>query len=147
MEPIRADGSGMDEREMDERFGEGMRQAKGRISAFGFDSTEASAEVIPRSSGWRMTRALLALAIGLGVAPVVFILPPHVPWALAAVASGAYFARRFATERRTLVRLEGRCPRCGSQIRVEKQTVLKDPHPLSCSGCGNDVLLEVSAGG
>ena len=134
----------MDAQGEHERSENGRTTAPGRITAFGFASTDANVELIPRSPGWRATRALLAIAIGLGGAPVLFILPPHVPWALAAVGTGAFFARRFATEHRTLVRLDGHCPRCRADIRMEKQTPLKDPHPLSCGGCGNDVLLEVT---
>jgi hypothetical protein len=119
-----------------------MVERAARITAFGFDAKAARVEVIPRSRGWRTTRALLAMAIGAGVAPVVFILPPHVPWALAAIGAGAFFARRFATERETLLRVEGHCPRCGAEIRVETATPLREPHVLHCGGCLGQVLVE-----
>lgn len=114
-----------------------------RIEAFGYTPTAARAHVVERSASWRMTRALLAAAVGLGAAPVVFLVPPHVPWALAALGLGAWFARRFVRERRTLLSLDGVCPRCGAAVTTHEPTALRTPHDLTCGACRQGLLVRV----
>lgn len=118
-----------------------MVETTGRLQAFGYDATQARLTVIPRSVSWRATRAILSAVVGLGAAPVVFILPPHVPWAVLAAGAGLFFARRFALEATTLVSLEGNCPKCGEMIQVDKQMALRSPHELSCPACLQGILL------
>jgi hypothetical protein len=114
----------------------------GRIEAFGFEPTIARLDVIERPPSWRITRALLSAIIGLGAAPVVMFVPPHVPWALGSIILGAWFARRFAMETRTLVSLEGVCPKCRGEIRVTSAVPLRRPHELSCATCLQGLLLQ-----
>lgn len=120
-----------------------MGETTGRIEAFGYDATTADVRVIPRATSWRMTRALLSLVVGLGAAPLVFFVPPHVPWVLASVGLGGFFARRFALERRTLVSLQGTCPKCGKPVTVDKPVALRDPHELTCPHCLHGLMLRV----
>jgi len=122
----------------------GMNDKTGRLEVFGHDPACARAVVIERPGSWRATRALLSGIIGLGAAPLVFFIPPHVPWALGSVLAGAWFARRFATEARTLVSLEGSCPRCGAPITISRPTPLHSPHMLSCGKCMQGVMLTVA---
>lgn len=118
-----------------------MIETTGRLEAFGYDSTQARMRVIPRPASWRATRAILSGVVGLGAAPVVFFIPPHIPWALASVGLGIFFARRFALEARTLVSLEGACPKCGADIRIDKPVALRDAHELSCPSCLQGLIL------
>jgi len=118
-------------------------RVRGLLEAFGFASTETSVTVIARPASWRMTRAILTLLVAWGMAPLVFFIPPHFPWAIAALLGGVYFARRFSMERFTLVSLDGPCARCGTPVRQEPRTRLKRPHTLYCPACGQELLLRV----
>lgn len=118
-----------------------MIETTGRLEAFGYDATDARMKVIPRPASWRATRAILSAVVGLGAAPVVFFIPPHIPWALASVGFGVFFARRFALEARTLVSLDGTCPKCGQVIRIDKPVALRDAHELSCPACLQGLIL------
>lgn len=114
-----------------------------QLALFGHAPTPVRLDLESRSFQWRLRRTLTALGTALLVAPVVFILPPHVPWALAALAAGAFIARRRWTERFTIRSLEGECPRCGAAIMATEGERLRVPHTLSCEGCNHECTLEV----
>lgn len=118
---------------------------QGRVEAFGFPTSVASIDAIARPASWRATRALLAAGIGLGVAPVAAIIPPHIPWALGALIGGAVVARRRATERHTLRSLDAKCPRCGSALSTEPGR-LTATRALQCAACGLDSIMHVANG-
>ena len=118
-----------------------MIERNGRLEAFGFEPTTAHMKVIERPTSWRMSRSLLSAAVGLGAAPVVFLVPPHVPWALASLGAGVFFARRFAIEKVTLVEMHGTCPKCGAAVAVEKPVPMRQPHEISCPECLQGLLL------
>lgn len=114
-----------------------------RLACFGAESTPAKVELLERPFSWRMTRALLAAGIGLGLAPVAAIIPPHIPWAGAALIGGGVIARGRWIERYTLARLDGTCPHCGGQIEMTPGRRLREPESITCGSCGETVLLEV----
>lgn len=118
-----------------------------RLACFGADSTPATVELLERPFSWRMTRALLAAGIGLGLAPVAAIVPPHIPWAGAALIGGGVIARGRWIERYTLARIEGTCPRCNGAIEMTPARRLKDPESITCGNCGETVLVEVEIPG
>ncbi|HEU5208523.1 MAG TPA: hypothetical protein VFU06_03845 [Longimicrobiales bacterium] len=118
-----------------------------RLACFGADSTPATVELLERPFSWRMTRALLAAGIGLGLAPVAAIVPPHIPWAGAALIGGGVIARGRWIERYTLARIEGTCPRCSGAIKMTPARRLKDPESITCGNCGETVLVEVEIPG
>ncbi len=120
-----------------------MNDRKATISAFGYDPTDASIGVIERTVSWRMTRAILAVLVGIGAAPIVFFVPPHVPWVLASVGLGLGVSYRFVRETCTLVSLSGSCPKCGAEVRVSRPVALRVPHALSCTGCSQGLLVVV----
>jgi hypothetical protein len=121
---------------------EGRVNLKGRVEAFGFASTEAGIDAIARPASWRATRALLAAGIGIGVAPVVAIVPPHIPWALGSLIGGAVFARKRATEHFTLRSLTAKCPRCAGPLSTDAGR-LAATRQLHCDQCGLDSILHV----
>lgn len=118
---------------------------KGRVEAFGFAPTEANIDAIARPVSWRATRALLAAGIGLGAAPVVAIVPPHIPWALGSLIGGAVIARKRATEHFTLRSLDAKCPRCGEPLSTEAGR-LTGTRALQCGKCGLDSILHLVDG-
>ena len=121
----------------------GRVRLTGRVEAFGFTTTDASIDAIARSASWRAMRALLAAGIGLGAAPVVAIVPPHIPWALGSIVGGAVIAQRRATEHYTLRTIEATCPRCGAALSTESGRIA-GTRQLHCDGCGLDSILHVS---
>lgn len=120
---------------------------QGEARVFGHDPAAVTLQVVPRTTGWRAGRALRWLAAGVIVAPVVAVLPPHAPWAVAAGTGGVVLALRKWGERFTLVGLEGSCPRCGAPLVHHGSTPLKTPHSTACEGCGNPVALHVDLSG
>jgi hypothetical protein len=116
------------------------------LSCFGADPAPARVVVIPRDASWRTTRGLLALGIGIGLTPLVAIVPPHVPWAAASLIGGIVIARNRFRERTTLLSVAGTCPRCGGAVAQEPRRRLQRPHTVTCSACGETLLLECDTG-
>jgi len=85
------------------------------------------------------------MAVALLVAPVVVLVPPHVPWALGALASGGFLARRRWLERFTVLDVEGTCPRCGTPVKAARGR-LRTPHPVLCEACHFEGSVEVPPG-
>lgn len=112
-----------------------------QIELFGFASTPAHVEVISRAPSWRVSRALLSLAVAWGTIPVVFWLPPHLPWVLGAFVLGIYFAWKYFTQHHTMTVLEGKCPKCAAPQALEKPVRFHTPYKLSCAGCHHDLYL------
>lgn len=125
---------------------DGPVRLKGRVEAFGFTTTNAEIDAIARPASWRATRALLAAGIGLGAAPVVALVPPHIPWVLGSLIGGAVIARKRATEHFTLRSLDAKCPRCGEPLTTETGR-LAGTRQLQCARCGLDSILHVETAG
>lgn len=123
-------------------MGEGA-QVPARITLFGFDAVSGTARVTPRTGRWRLTRALIAFGGALLIAPFLALVPPHVPWALGALAVGTIVARRRWLEHHSLRAVEGTCPRCGCDISLPRATRLRHPHPLTCESCHHELAVEV----
>ena len=110
---------------------------------FGFPATPVELSVRRRAVSWRAGGAARRLAIFVVIAPFVAIVPPHAPWAIAALATGVILARRRWLERFTLERVEGVCPKCGEPLAV-KAARLRLPHPVACEGCHHQSELRFS---
>jgi hypothetical protein len=89
---------------------------------------------------WRAGGAARTLAVCAVIAPFVALLPPHVPWAFGAIGVGGILARRRWSERFTLERVEGSCPKCGAALAV-KSGRLKLPHLVACEACHHQTAL------
>jgi hypothetical protein len=83
----------------------------------------------------------MSILIGWGMIPVVALVPPHFPWVIVAFIGGAWFARRYARERFTLLELIGKCPQCSTDIRSGKQSAFQVTEPIDCPGCRQSLLL------
>lgn len=117
-----------------------------RLSVFGSDSGPARVKLLPRDDRWRMMAAARWGIAGLVAAPLVVLIPPHVPWALGALGGGGFMGLRRWKERVTLTALEGACPRCGMALALDRPTRLREPHMLSCPGCQHEVRLTLESG-
>lgn len=116
---------------------------RARLTVFGFPSSEAVARVHYRDPFWRGSRAAGFLGLGVVLAFPAALIPPHAPWALGALGVGGIMARRKWRERRTLVELEGSCPRCESPVRITRPTRMREPHSLPCEACNHEMELEL----
>lgn len=115
----------------------------GRLSLFGHEPTRATVRLLRRSRRWRTIRALRVAGVGVLVAPLLALVPPHAPWALGALVGSLFLAKRRLSETRTLVGLEGPCPHCGELVTLEAPTRLRSPHPVACEVCHHEVTLHV----
>ncbi|MFC1575889.1 hypothetical protein ACFL5A_04530 [Gemmatimonadota bacterium] len=118
-------------------------QLQGRIDLFGYSSTEAALEALPRSLAWRGARALAFGGGGLVLAPVVGVIPPHAPWVVVALGLGGFFGLRKWRERFTILTLQGACPRCGGKLSIPGGTPLRVVMSLPCEGCHHDSRMEL----
>lgn len=115
-----------------------------RLRLPGHEETPARAEVIYRSRSLRLTRALLSLLGFWALVPIVFFLPPHLPWSLAAFALGIYFAWANWSGAYEIRAMEGVCPRCGNALAVKPGTKISLPHKITCYNCHHDSYLEIA---
>ncbi len=112
------------------------------MEAFGFPTQPASIEAVARAASWRASRALLAAAVALGVAPIVALVPPHFPWLIGAVVTGGVLARRRLTERYTVLSMTAVCPRCGAPVTTGPGRLTAE-RTVSCGSCNQDSVLTV----
>ncbi|HEY0152650.1 MAG TPA: hypothetical protein VGB92_11675 [Longimicrobium sp.] len=113
--------------------------------SFSGQATEGRARVLERTPRWRRTAALKELAWWL-LAPAVFFIPPHIPWVLLVLGLGAFRAFGRLREHRTLLWLEGPCPKCGTAQDYAELGRMRDPHMVQCSSCRWSVQAEVARG-
>lgn len=118
-------------------------KADASINLFGFDPTDATLLLRPRSRSWRVGGAIRTGVITLLVAPVVTVIPPHVPWAIGVLAGGTFLVRRRLQEAYTVVGVEGTCPRCGGELEAPGGK-LREPHPVMCTACHFEASAAVS---
>lgn len=114
---------------------------EGTLSLFGFQSTRARLDVLPRSLAWRLTRASAFWAGGLVLAPAVGLVPPHAPWAVAALGIGGIMGVRKWRERFTLLSFQGDCPKCGAPLSLKSGTPVRLMMTVPCVECNHDSRL------
>lgn len=114
-----------------------------RLMLRGHEPRPAFLDLEYRSPRTRATRALLSLLGLWALAPLVFIVPPHIPWALLAVVSGLYLAYRQWTGEYLVHRFEGRCPRCEADLPLAPGSRIRLPHAMVCYQCHHEPVLEV----
>lgn len=120
------------------------RTATGSLTLFGHEPTQATVVVLERSRRWRIGRTATVAVLTLILAPLVALIPPHAPWAVAALGIGATMTRRRWLERHTVQSMSGDCPRCATSLSIERPTRLRHPHALSCPTCHHEPLLKVT---
>ena len=115
--------------------------------SLGGQTSEARARVIERSAAWRHASALRQLAWWL-LLPIVFWIPPHIPWVVVVLGLGAMRAFGRLREHRTLVSVHGVCPKCGTEQDFAETGRMQEPHhTVTCASCKWDLRLEVARAG
>ena len=125
---------------------ERIPEVPARLVFAGGEWTEARARVIERTAAWRRSSALTQLLLWL-LAPLVFWIPPHIPWVLLVLGVGAYRALNRFREYRTLVSLRGTCPKCGTEQEFRERGRMKNPHAVHCANCRWELRVDVPLSG
>lgn len=112
-----------------------------RLTLSGHEATPALLEVVPRAARTRFLRALGALAICWVLVVPAALIPPHIPWALAAFLGGIYFSYKQWTGEYVVQRFEGRCPRCGSVLELKPGSKIGLPQTMTCFNCHHQPVL------
>ncbi|HEY8370607.1 MAG TPA: hypothetical protein VIM86_14970 [Thermodesulfobacteriota bacterium] len=117
-----------------------------RLLAFGAEAAPARAAVALNPPGLRARRALAALGAcwGLAVA-AVFIPVAHFVLVPALLVAGPVLAIRRLGEHRSLVRLEGRCARCGLEQAFDAAGRFPPKRPVVCHRCRAELRVEADA--
>ena len=113
-----------------------------RLVFMGGASSEARARVIERSAAWRRSQAVKDLLLLLLV-PVVFFIPPHIPWVLLVIFLALFRAFNHNREHATLLSLHGTCPKCGAEQDFSELGRMGNPHKVTCAHCRWDLYVDV----
>ena len=105
--------------------------------------TEATVTVEILSAQGRAMRGAVVMLSALVAAPVLFIIPPHLPWGLGALALGAFLAWRQWSGRYLVREFQGTCPRCGRELEIRAGTRITLPHKVTCYECHHESELEM----
>lgn len=114
-----------------------------RLVFMGGQSSEARARVIERSAAWRRSQAIKDLLLLLLV-PIVFFIPPHIPWVAIVIGLALFRAFNHNREYRTLLSLHGACPKCGTEQDFTELGRMGNPHKVTCANCQWDSYVEVA---
>lgn len=117
-----------------------------RLVFAGGQRSEARARVIERTAAWRRSAAVMQLGWWLLI-PVVFWIPPHLPWVLVVLIVGAVRAMNRYREYRTLVSLRGACPKCGTEQDFTELGRMRQPHVVHCASCRWELQAQVPLAG
>lgn len=104
----------------------------------------ARVELLCNPAGRRALQSAAWLVLFWGAIPFLLWVPPHYPWAAAALISGAYLSYRSWTGRYTIRSFAGICPRCGSPLALGVDRTVDLPHTLTCFSCHFEPTLEVA---
>lgn len=113
-----------------------------RIALPGHEPVPARVQLVFRPARERLTRALLTLFGFWVLVPIVFIIPPHIPWALIAFVCGIYFGFKQWRGEYVVQSFSGECPRCHSALRIEPGSRIRLPHQMDCFNCHHEPVLE-----
>ncbi len=108
--------------------------------------TPADARLRERSARERALPTAAALAVSWVLAPVVFLVPPHIPWAFLVLAAGLYIGVRQWRGTHVVERFRGECPRCGDTLELEEGSRVRLPLSVTCYACHRESVLHLEAG-
>lgn len=115
-----------------------------RTVLFGSPPRTARLVATERPRRERMGRAAAAFGIALLLAPLLFLIPPHVPWALGALLVGGFIARRQWGGALRVHELDAACPRCDTQLELDSPLITL-PLKIPCYACHHEPVLEAGA--
>lgn len=93
----------------------------------------------------RVARSILSIVAAAFLAPLVFLIPPHLEWVILTVAGGVYWARKNWVAEFVVASCDAVCPRCHSPITIKSGTTLRLPHTVVCYSCHEHPALERGA--
>lgn len=102
---------------------------------------EIAVELRPRQT--RIGRSVGVLLGFLLLAPLVFFIPPHIPWVLLALGAGLYFGRREWVGEYVVHSFAGRCPRCDAELSIKSGEKVRFPLELDCYNCHHQPVVEL----
>ncbi len=117
----------------------------GTAVLFGYEPTPVDLHLVPRPTRWRVGGAVRIGAVAGVLTPLAAVVPPHAPWALGVLGTGAILVHRRLNERFTVSSADGACPKCGGRLSAGGGR-LRRPHPASCESCHNEFGIEVAPG-
>ncbi|CAN5871005.1 hypothetical protein BH23GEM9_BH23GEM9_28640 [soil metagenome] len=123
----------------------GVREVAARIGALGVYATAAELRATQRTRSERLTLTLLTLVGSWILAPLAFLIPPHLESGAIAFLAGIYFARRAWVGEWQVASMSGACPRCDGALTIKSGTMLYLPHTLHCPGCSVELWLELGS--
>jgi len=112
-----------------------------RLTLSGHEATPARLEIVARPARTRFLRALGALVVCWALIVPVALIPPHIPWALAAFLGGIYFAYKQWTGEYVVQRFEAHCPRCGNVLELKPGSKIGLLHTMTCFQCHHQPVL------
>lgn len=108
---------------------------RARLNLPGAGTAPAEVEMVYQARATRMTRAVTTLVASWLILPVVFFIPPHIPWVLLVFAGGLFMAWRFWRGEFYVSRFEGACPKCGTALELKPGARIRQRQTLECYGC------------
>lgn len=112
----------------------------------GHEPVPARLDVVHRARRTRMVGGLLSLLGFWALAPLVALLPPHVPWLLGALAAGVYFGYKQWNGEYEVRAFAGECPRCRAALAIAPGTRIRLPHRIDCFHCHHEPSLQLAPG-
>lgn len=109
----------------------------------GHEPVPAQVDLVRRTRRTRVTNTLLTLLASWVLAPILFLLPPHIPWAAGALLVGAYLAYRQWIGEYEVHAFSGACPRCGTALPIKPGSRIRLPHHVNCYHCHHEPTLVV----
>jgi hypothetical protein len=112
------------------------------LAVFGATTVPAVAVVLRRSVASRVGRAGVALAIAWLLAfPAIFLPVLHFVLVPGFLVGGVVLAAQRLREDRTLARVDGTCPRCGTALHATPGGRFRLPRSVQCLRCKNTLTL------
>ena len=116
-----------------------------RLHLPGSGTAPADVEVIYQPRATRVTRAIIVLVVTTLAIPVVFFIPPHLPWVVLALVAGLYMAWRFWHGEFYVSGFKGACPGCQTPLELKAGARVRRSQTLDCYGCHRRPELTIDA--
>lgn len=118
---------------------------RARLHLAGSGTAPAEVEMVYQPRATRMVRAILVLGVSWLILPVVFFIPPHIPWVALAFFGGLLVAWRVWQGEFYVSSFKGACPRCGTALALRAGSRVRRTQTLECYGCHRSPELIVDA--